>query len=588
MNLKKVLLAFSLLTVTVLCGKEDANIESFLRKHLEEDSTALMTVLSNDYKRVFNPVYFTQNYGGLRFKLRPTFKLQSWHDTSLMQRISSDSKLLRSDSTKTRVNYIYGMDDEHSFRADYAGKVGQTYMSMNFDRVSSVSRFANSSSKFVKFKVNIHENEGRLHQAYGIEKNDFVIGENGGVKDTASYNEALEISVFDIPVNLNSAQNVASMLKVYLSNSLVLNYVDTSDTSVVDFIIPKYKHSLGYQISGNKDQYVYSMDRADIDSSYFDTTVVNLEETRDSTGFMMGNYQISYQLLDTLNREVFKIGYSSDVYNWEALNVSRVMLNYSIFSKGLFSFKAHYNLSGIWKDGYNTSVSHDYSLGRDWLSGINYEMDYNLPAYFFLNYKGNHFSWLNSFKKVRNQSIKLKLLNKKMGLGVDFDAHLLNDWVYLDSMSVPTQSGDQIQYFDVSLYNVIQNKHIRVYTKVNYQRTNSDILRFPELTFRNVFNYYFRIGKLNFTAGYLFSYFTKHYGLNYNPNLRRTYLQNNFEVGGIPIVDVFASVRIGEVDIFVKGENLLFESVSRDYYLYPVNPIIPRMIRVGVNWDFKN
>ena len=84
------------------------------------------------------------------------------------------------------------------------------------------------------------------------------------------------------------------------------------------------------------------------------------------------------------------------------------------------------------------------------------------------------------------------------------------------------------------------------------------------------------------------SYFTSFKGMAYNPNLRQLVLQDRKLVGGFPLIDAFAALKVGGADVFVKWENILFGTYSREFYLYPDYIAAPRMIRVGLNWKFLN
>jgi hypothetical protein len=568
-------------------GGDTLSVDGYINDAIENDSTGLLTVIKQDSKQVFNPYLFSQTTGGLRLRLTPQFTLGKWYDELTLTELGSNDFVL-TDSSVTNVNYLYGLDASHEFLAKYSDKVGNTYMNLVFDRTASESRFANSNVKNVGFLLNFAKRVGENRFNYGFAKNSYSLQHNGGITDSLVYENALELTVYTVPVLLHAAKSSIATTNAYVGNQYVLNYIDPNDSSVADSVQPKHLHTFGYEVNFRKEQYVYSMDRADIDSGIFDTTLINLNETWDSLGFSKRGYEIYYQLLDSNNRNLFKLAHNYSHYDWNALDKSFVSFTFSNYGLGRFSVRGSYNLNGLWKNGYTMSVSHHTKISRSWLNSIEYKLDYNLPGYFYLKYQGNHFKWDNAFTKVRNQSIDYSLLHKPSFTGLEAKVQLLDDWIYMDTLSLPVQLTEQIQYLNLGLFNTYKSKHISVYTKFSYQKSSSDVLRFPTYNLRNVFTYNLKLGELKFTAGYIFTYFTSFTGLDYNPNLRRTYLQNNKIVGGIPLLDVFATVKIGEANVFVKGENVLFESVSRAYYLYPNRPVLPRYIRVGFSWVFKN
>jgi len=586
--LNKIFLCFGILLITLLAkGSDTLNVHHYVNEGFLKDSSGLLTVLKQNPKAVFTPALYSQNINGLKLSLIPQFSLCNWYDDVVINKVGKDQVVL-SDSSVANVNYLYGMNASHEFLGRYSDKVGSTYMNLIFERTASESRFSNSDVKNTGFILDFLKNEGKHRFHYGFSKNLFSIGDNGGVSDSSVYIDALELTTFTVPVNLYSAHNSIAMTEAFVGNQILLNYKSSTDSTAIDTVLPKYLHALGYEIGFRKDQYVFSMDKQDIDSVFFDSTLVNLNETWDSLGFSKIEYQTYYQLLDSSNRNLLKLAFNASNYDWSVLNESYTSFEFNNFRVGTLSLKGRYNLEGIWKNGYSMSISHDAKLFVSWLSSVEYKLDYNLPGYFYMNYQGNHFNWSNSFNKVRNQSIDYSLFHQLSFTGIEAKVQVLDDWIYLDTLSIPVQMNEQIQYFNFGVFNTFKSKYFNIYTKVSYQKATSEVLRFPTYNLRNVFTYKFKLGRLKLTAGYMFTYFTSFKGLDYNPNLRKTYLQEDKEIGGIPLLDVFATVKIGEVDVFVKGENVLFESVSRAYYLYPNRPVLPRYFRVGFSWNFKN
>ncbi|MFT6746477.1 MAG: hypothetical protein ACJAZ2_000816 [Glaciecola sp.] len=569
-------------------AQDTVSVKGYLNNQIISDSTGLLTVLKQSSSLVFDPVYYSQNIGGLRIDLSPKFSLSNWYDDVALSKLEKKS-ISFSDSSLTEVNYLYGLDASHEFLGSYADKLGKTHLNIIFDRSSSEGRLANTDVKNVKFLINLSKNSGKHRFQYGFVKNSFVQGQNGGIEDSSTaYYEALELTKFTVPVALNSAQNSISMTEMYVGNSYILNYKDIEDSLSIDTINPKYLHALGYSLNLQKEQYLYSMDQADIYSSSFDTTLVNLNETWDSLGYSKLCYEVYYQLLDSVERNIIKLSYGSDVYDWSILNQSFLKLNFQNYMFGHSSINGKYNIDGLWKGGYDFELSHNKDIFTSWLSSFKYQIGRNLPGYFFMNYQGNHFNWSNTFEKIRSHNVTYSLYHKPSFSGVEGSVRMVDNWIYMDTLSLPVQLNERIQYFKVGAFNAFSNKYLSIYTNLSYQKSSSDVLRFPSYNIRNVFSYNFKLGRLNFSTGYIFNYFSSFTGLDYNPNLRRIYLQDEKEVGGIPLLDVFGTVSIGEANVFVKGENILFDSVTRAYFLYANRPVLPRYLRIGFSWTFKN
>jgi hypothetical protein len=69
--------------------------------------------------------------------------------------------------------------------------------------------------------------------------------------------------------------------------------------------------------------------------------------------------------------------------------------------------------------------------------------------------------------------------------------------------------------------------------------------------------------------------------------LRQFHLQNNQLVGGFPMLDLFFSLKAGNADLFVKGENLLFQFLPKSsFLLYEQMVTMPTFLRIGFHWKF--
>ena len=571
----------------VLKANDTSSVNGHVLNVISNDSTGLLTVLKQNKESVFMPLYYAQNIGGLSFNVSPKFSLTNWYEHIFFHQVNT-SNIVLTDSALTNVNYSYGLDASHEFLGTFSSKINKTYLNLAIERTASASRFSSTDVKNISFLASFRKDEGRYRFNYGFERNSFYVEDNGGFEDSLEYINAEELNSIFIGGLLDQAHHEAEMTKFSAGNQLLLNWKQKSDTASSDSIIPKYWHTIGYELQFQKEEYAYAMSKQGIDSVFFDNTLRNSEQTWDSVGFSMWRYAAYYQLLDSNDRNIFSISYHDQLFDWKALNQTYVETKFSNHRFGELNLFARYNLKGRWKGGYHATASFDRKIRVHWLTSAKYELDHNLPGYFYLRYQGNHFNWSNTFKKVTNQAMKWSVMHLPFKIGLETNIRLLDNWVYLDTLSHPIQLDEQIQYYKVGLFNMYHNKFMSIYTKLAYQRSNNEVIRFPSYHFRNVLTYHFRIGRVKFATGYIFSYFSRYTGLGYNPNLRRTFLQYRNQVGGIPLLDLFATVSVGEANVFVKGENLVFETFSRAFYLYPGRPVVPRYLRIGFSWNLKN
>ena len=88
-------------------------------------------------------------------------------------------------------------------------------------------------------------------------------------------------------------------------------------------------------------------------------------------------------------------------------------------------------------------------------------------------------------------------------------------------------------------------------------------------------------------TGIGFKYFTAYNMNGYDPVLAEFYVQNQEELGGFPLVDIFFNAKIRQTRIFFKYEhiNQLFNSTN-NHYAAPGYPYRDAVIRFGIVWNF--
>ena len=84
-------------------------------------------------------------------------------------------------------------------------------------------------------------------------------------------------------------------------------------------------------------------------------------------------------------------------------------------------------------------------------------------------------------------------------------------------------------------------------------------------------------------------YFTKYYAPAYQPALQQFQLQpeeNRVELGGYPIVNVYANLHLKRTRIFVMMYHVNSGMGSRNAFLVPHHPLNSRLLKLGVSWNF--
>ena len=84
-------------------------------------------------------------------------------------------------------------------------------------------------------------------------------------------------------------------------------------------------------------------------------------------------------------------------------------------------------------------------------------------------------------------------------------------------------------------------------------------------------------------------YFTQYYAPDYAPAIGQFYLQNpdtRYKLGGYPLINGYINLHLTRTRIFVQMYNLLQRTGEKSYFLAPHYPLNPRILKVGLSWNF--
>ena len=232
------------------------------------------------------------------------------------------------------------------------------------------------------------------------------------------------------------------------------------------------------------------------------------------------------------------------------------------------------------------------------------------PTFFYRHFHSKHYWWDNSdLSKIMRTRVEGKLNFKNLGTTVRVGVENIKNYTYLTNTSVPiTNSNGEILSFknnaDVKQY----NGNIQVFTamlqqkikygifhldgEVAYQKSSDQtILPLPELSAYG--NLYLHTGLvknvLQVSLGADVRYFTKYNAPDYSPVIGQFYLQNpqnQIAIGGCPMVNIYANFHWKRTRIFLMMYNVNQNSGNSRYFLAPHYPISPRILKMGISWNF--
>ena len=232
------------------------------------------------------------------------------------------------------------------------------------------------------------------------------------------------------------------------------------------------------------------------------------------------------------------------------------------------------------------------------------------PVFFYRNFHSKHYWWDNSdLSKIMRTRVEGKLNFKRLGTTLRAGVENIKNYTYLANTSVPVtnSSGDiisfknnaavkqhsgNIQVFTAMLQQKLKFGIFHLDGEVAYQKSSEQsILPLPELSAYG--NLYIHAGLvknvLQVSLGADVRYFTKYNAPDYSPVIGQFYLQNpenTVAIGGCPMVNVYANLHWKRTRIFVMMYNVNQNSGNSRYFLAPHYPISPRILKLGISWNF--
>ncbi|WP_428232065.1 putative porin [Flavobacterium sp.] len=255
----------------------------------------------------------------------------------------------------------------------------------------------------------------------------------------------------------------------------------------------------------------------------------------------------------------------------------------------------------------NQSLSNlDAKLKYDFSDKIQFDFRYRninkLPNNNYNLYQSSYvqYNWSNNFKNEKINSLSASVATPWLNAEVQYT--VLNDHLYFADASSPAQIaantqiinpaqyGNAINYLEIKASREFKFGHFALDNTLLYQKVDQSdlILNVPDFVTRNTFYYtgYLFKKALFMQTGIVFNYFTKYYGNDYNPVVGEFFVQNNKEIGGYPLFDLFVNARIRRTRIYFKAEHINAIFSKSDYYAAPNNPYRDFVIRFGLVWNF--
>jgi hypothetical protein len=482
----------------------------------------------------------------------------------------------------------------------------QFNFSIGYKGVRSLGKYQHiltSTGNFL-FTSNYHTKSERYKVRMHVAAQDIMNEENGGLPDTSLalfINNDPEFSDRGrLDVKFENADNKLEGLRFYGDHNYeLISQRDTLGYSVL---------TLGNTINFEKKSFKYGQDApfSEFGPSYetanlFTATYLNdfnVKGYADFNNSLLGKATVWAGYTD------FNYGYDSALILDEGRIENRITGNiieagaaYEKEYRGFkLSGKGAINVSGDF-DGNYIQGAVSYDLNEDYNAEASITVHSVAPNFNFLLYQSDYknYNWKTAFSNVKTQELKFDINTKKFGnASVSYTG--IDDYAYFgikpnDSTPSPLQASERVDYLKIKAQKEFKFGHFGLDNTVMYQQVLSGetVFNVPQIITRNTLyfeDHWFKRA-LFMQTGVTFKYFTE-YNMNaYDPVLAEFYVQNNQELGGFPLVDLFFNAKIRQTRIFFVYENFtsLFGG-KNEYFSAPGYPYRDNVIRFGLVWNF--
>ena len=469
--------------------------------------------------------------------------------------------------------------------------------------------------------------------------------ENGGITDDRYITNPLDMAEGkkqytsnDIPTLLNKTWNHNTSYHAFLTHRFNLGFYDEKeDSTQTDSIaysekfvpVTSFIHTMELDFNGRKyitqddaqnrelyEHTYFGNDSIDKDrrTSVRNTLGISLREGFNKwakaglTAFVTHEYR-DFTLPDSTNipgQRIFKHYKENILYaGGELLKEQGNLLHYKVLGE--------LAIAGEDAGQFRLEGNGDLNLN---LLGDSVRLDVNAyvknlnPVFFYRNFHSKHYWWDNNdLSKIMRTRLEGKLSSQKLGTTLRMGVENIKNYTYLANTSVPvTNQAGQIVSFKNNAAVFQHSGNIQVFTamlqqklkygifhldgEVVYQKSSEQsILPLPELSAYG--NLYLKTGLaknvLQVELGADVRYFTKYNAPDYSPVIGQFYLQNpknEISIGGCPMIDVYANLHLKRTRIFLMLYNANQTMGNSRYFLAPHYPISPRILKLGISWNF--
>lgn len=536
-----------------------------------------------------------------------------------------------------------GRYGEERFKAYFAVNVNKR-LGFGFDIDYTYGRGKYTSQSTALFNGNLfaYYRGDNYDMHFSFINENLKVAENGGIADDRYITHPLEMAegrktyaTYDIPINLNDIWNKNTGYHAFLTHRYNLGFyrdiTQENDTVSRSEFVPVTSFIHTVKLDMNRRKYI-SYDKNQ-NQTYFQNNFLGNDST-DVTKHLSIKNTVGVSLREGFNKWA-KAGLTAfmsfehrrftltDTLDGTAGRRIPTDHKENILSVGgqLIKEKGktlHYNVLGevalIGEDAGQFSIEGqgdlNFRLFGDTVRLIANAYVKNLnPTFYYRHFHSKHYWWDNNdLSKIMRTRIEGKLNIDRWCTQLKVGVENIKNYTYLDNTSIQvtdkqdkvsyknniavSQHSGNIQVFNAALRQDFKLGILHLDNEIVYQKSsNQQVLPLPDLVLYHNLYIQFGLAKkvLNIELGADVRYFTQYYAPDYAPAIGQFYLQNpdtRFKLGGYPLVNAYLTLHLKRTRIFVQMYNLIQGTGEKSYFLAPHYPLNPRILKLGLSWNF--
>ncbi len=556
----------------------------------------------------------------------PTLEKMTFYNTRIPMTLLSYTTAGTRDNSQERLSGVFS--GNINSKAQIGGLIDFLYSkgSYNYQATKDLSWGLNGS-----YMGDRYEFQGFINNYNLLNK------ENGGITDDLYITDPAElqggesnIEPKNIPTRLSDAHTRFNGKQIYLNNRYKVGFWredEVDDTTTVRTYVPvtSFIWTLDYKTG----RHVFHNTRSDEARDFFTNTYINDKLTDDKTKYWSLTNTAGVALLEGFNKYA-KAGLS--VYAMHQIRSYRQTVDtldrspediYEVFTplpEGVAEMKRKETQNLFWagaqltkQQGRILNYAVDARLGilgpvagdinvdgrvdthmrlfKDTLTVSGFASFSNEEAPYLMNhYISNHFAWNNDFGKTRRLRIGGEISYPKTHTRLEVAVENVQNSIYFNESCLPTQASGSVQVITARLHQDFNVGILHWNNRITYQTTTDDaVIPLPKLAIYSNLYILFKVARvLHVQFGIDCDYYTRYYGLGYQPATASFYNQRETKVGGFPFMNLYANMKLSKTRFFVMMSHVNQGMGKNDYFSVPHYPLNPRRFQIGLSIDFAN